>query len=71
MSGQRGRLDRLEAARAAWQAEHLPLSDAMTVLRAVLQVISEEAGPGVAGRVAGRMIAAKAERVELLSQGQR
>ena len=64
-------MDRLEAERAAWEAEHLPLSDAMTVLRAVLQVISEEAGPDIAGRVAGRMIAAKGERVELLSRGQR
>ena len=71
MSGQRGRLHRLEAARAAWEAEHLPLSDLLSVLREVLVIIGEEAGRDVAGRVAGRMIAAKVQRVELLSRGQR
>ena len=71
MSGQRGRLERLEAAWAAWEAEHLPLSDLLSVLREVLVIIGEEAGRDVAGRVAGRMIAAKVQRVELLSRGQR
>ena len=71
MSGQRVRLDRLEAERAAWEAEHLPLSEVLGVLGDVLGIIGEEAGPDVAGRVAGRMIAAKVQRVDLLHRGQR
>ena len=71
MSWQRGRLDRLEAERAAWEAEHLPLSEVLSVLHEVLGIIGEEAGRDVAGRVAGRMIAAKVQRVDVLNRGQR
>ena len=65
------RVSKLEAQRRAWDAEHLPLSEVLSVLREVLGIIGEEAGPGVAGRVAGRMIAAKARQVETLQRAQR
>ena len=71
MSGRRLRTARLEAAQAAWNAEHLPLSEVLGVLHEVLSVIGEEAGPDVAGRVAGRMIATKAQKVDALSRGKR
>ncbi|MFC4456088.1 hypothetical protein [Deinococcus sonorensis] len=70
MSGRRLRVDRLEAVRAAWAAEHVPLADLLALLREVLAVVEQEAGPGAAGQVAGRMVAAKLQQVNRLSGGQ-
>ena len=66
MSGKRDRLDRLEAARRKWEAEHVPLPHVFAYLLDVLSIVQEEAGTAAFSRVAGRMVGEKLRRVEAL-----
>lgn len=63
------RVQALEAKRAAWKADHLPLPDVSGFLFAVLGVVFDEAGPDVGARVAGRIVGEKAQRVAALAGG--
>jgi hypothetical protein len=59
VSGKRGRVGRLEGeaeARRRQAAERVPLRDAPACLRDMLHIISEEAGPEAADRVAVRAV---------------
>jgi hypothetical protein len=58
------RIDTLETARRRWEAEHVPLNDAPAVLRDMLRIIAEEAGPEAADRVAVRAV----PRLEVLAR---
>lgn len=61
--GKLARVGKLEAKRRAFEASHVPRSDLPGFLFAVLEVVSQEAGPDVGGRVARRIVEAKAARV--------
>ena len=71
MSGRHGRLSKLEAERAEWKREHLPLAEVFFYLEHMLQIVQEEAGQPTMSRIAGRMIGEKLRRVDVLSRGQR
>lgn len=69
MSGKRGRLSKLEAARREWERTHLPLSDVWGVLLEMFEIVEAEAGRDAAARIGGRMVAEKARRVGELQRG--
>ena len=65
----RGRLEALEAKARARAADRLPLSDLPGFLFAVLEAVSEEAGPDVGARCGRRIVEGKARRVlEVMGQ---
>ena len=68
MSSKQTRLAQLEAAQQKWAAEHVPRSELLGYLTAVLNIVEEEAGPDVAARVGGRVVSSKAQRVAHLSE---
>ena len=70
MTGRHGRLSKLEAERAEWKREHLPLAEVFFYLEHMLQIVQEEAGQPTMSRIAGRMIGEKLRRVEALQQRQ-
>lgn len=69
--GKAARLGRLEAKRRAFLAEHVRVSDLPGLLFAVLDIVGQEAGPDVGGRVARRIVEAKAARVQALARSHR
>lgn len=66
--GKVARVGKLEAKRRAFDAAHVPLSDLPGFLFAVLGVVFDEAGPDVGGRVARRVVEAKAARLSALAR---
>lgn len=69
--GKVARLARLEAKRRAFEAEHVRASDLPGFLLAVLDIVGQEAGPDVGGRVARRLVEAKAAQVQALARAHR
>ncbi|ACO46242.1 hypothetical protein DEDE109153_01075 [Deinococcus deserti] len=70
MTGRKAqRLARLEAKRRAFEASHVRISDIPGFLLAVLQIVEEGGGPDTVGRVAGRLVSEKAQRVAALIGG--
>ena len=70
MSARHGRLSKLEAERAEWKKNNIPLAEVFFYLERVLQIVQEEAGQPAMSRIAGRMIGEKLRRVEALQQRQ-
>lgn len=68
MNGKRNRLSKLETAQRKWEAEHIPLPHVFAYLLDVLNIISEEAGPEIASRAAGRVVGAQLRQVEVLQR---
>lgn len=60
------RLEALEAAQRAWEADHVPMRDVSAFLLDVLTVVQEHAGQKVMSNVAGKLIRHKFERIEAL-----
>ena len=63
---QKARLAKLEAARRAWRATHIPAAEVTAFLSVLLSIVGEEASPAAAERILWRIVAQKAERVEAL-----
>ncbi|MFC4426976.1 hypothetical protein [Deinococcus navajonensis] len=71
MTGRKAQqVTRLETERRAWEASHVRLSELPGFLLTVLQIVEEEGGPDTVGRVCGRLVRKKAQRVARLAQGQ-
>ncbi len=63
------RLEKLEAARRAWRASHVPRAELLAFVRDMLGVVGVEAGEATAARVGWRVVAQRAG--EVLAQVER